>query len=256
MAAWYREFFASLRPRSRPTLEFRLFERMQPQLSPEDYAEEKTTATPVASPDQQEGALIQRVLGGEHDAFYVLIQPYQRPVFMAALSILNNPADAEETAQEAFLRAFRALANFRADCKFSTWLIQIAINEARSRLRKEHRNLYESIDQGVEAEDGDYIPRDFADWREIPTETLQRAELRQALARALATLAPIYRQVLVMRDVNHMSIQETADALGISAANVKTRLLRARLQMRDALAPGFDGSWITGSSEYKKVRPW
>ena len=216
---------------------------------------EQNLASAVAVLDR-ETTLVKKVLAGEHEAFYELIQPYQRPVFMAALSVLNNPADAEEVAQESFLRAFRALSSFRADCKFSTWLVQIAINEARSRLRKEHRHLYESMDQATESEDGDYIPRDFADWREIPTEALERTELRQALTRALDSLSPAYREVLVMRDINQLSIQETAATLGISPANVKTRLLRARLQMRDALAPGIDGSWTSGSSVYKKTRPW
>lgn len=208
------------------------------------------------SEGQHELRLMQRVLNGEHEAYYDLIRPYERSVFLAALSVLNNPADAEEVAQEAFLRAFRALTSFRAECKFSTWLVQITLNEARSRLRKEHRNLYESIDQPTATDDGDYISRDFADWREIPDETLHRTELREALARALSSLSPAYREVLVMRDINHMSIQETAEALGISPGNVKTRLLRARLQMRDALAPGIDGNWVSGSSEYKKTRPW
>jgi len=99
-------------------------------------------------------------------------------------------------------------------------------------------------------------PKDLADWREIPSEELQRKELRDALRRAMAALAPKYREVLIMRDVQHVSIAETARILGISEANVKTRLLRARLQMREALAPGIDGSWVTGRDEYKKVRPF
>ena len=105
-------------------------------------------------------------------------------------------------------------------------------------------------------EDGDYLPKDFADWRDIPSEALQRKELREALKRALAALDPKYREVLVLRDVQHVSIIETAKVLGITEASVKTRLLRARLQMRDALAPGIDGSWTTGRAEFKKVRPW
>ena len=97
---------------------------------------------------------------------------------------------------------------------------------------------------------------DYADWRDIPSEELQRKELREALKRALASLDPKYREVLVLRDVQYMSIIESAKVLGITEASVKTRLLRARLQMRDALAPGIDGSWTTGRTEFKKVRPW
>ena len=203
-----------------------------------------------------EAELIRRVCHGDKEAFYGLVRPYERAVYVAAVSILNNPADAEEVAQEAVLKAFTHLAEFRAEAKFSTWLVQITINEARSRLRKDRRHLYESIDEERTDEEGDYSPKDFADWREIPSETLKRDELRNALQRALASLPLKYREVLVLRDIQNLSIEETADILDISQGNVKTRLLRARLQMRDALAPGIDGSWSTGKAEYKKVRPW
>jgi RNA polymerase sigma-70 factor, ECF subfamily len=203
-----------------------------------------------------EAELIRRVCQGDKEAFYGLVRPYERAVYVAAVSILNNPADAEEVAQEAVLKAFTHLGEFRAEAKFSTWLIQITINEARSRLRKDRRHLYESIDEPRTDEEGDYSPKDFADWREIPSETLKRDELRNALKRALASLPLKYREVLILRDIQNLSIEETAEILGISEGNVKTRLLRARLQMRDALAPGIDGSWSTGKPEYKKVRPW
>jgi RNA polymerase sigma-70 factor (ECF subfamily) len=203
-----------------------------------------------------EAELIRRVCQGDKEAFYGLVRPYERAVYVAAVSILNNPADAEEVAQEAVLKAFTHLAEFRAEAKFSTWLIQITINEARSRLRKDRHRLYESIDEPRRDEEGDYSPKDFADWREIPSETLKRDELRNALKRAVASLPLKYREVLILRDIKNLSIEETAEILGISEGNVKTRLLRARLQMRDALAPGIDGSWSTGKPEYKKVRPW
>jgi len=203
-----------------------------------------------------EGQLIDRCLGGDHNAFYELMRPYERAVYFAAMGVVNNPADAEEVAQEAVLKAFNGLSKFRREAKFSTWLIQITINEARMKFRKDRKSLYESIDDQRSDEDGDYLPKDFADWRDIPSEALQRKELREALKRALASLDPKYREVLVLRDVQHVSIIETANMLGITEASVKTRLLRARLQMRDALAPGIDGSWTTGRTEFKKVRPW
>ena len=103
---------------------------------------------------------------------------------------------------------------------------------------------------------GEYVPIDFADWREIPSEALCRKELRQILNKAISSLKPIYRDVLVLRDVHHFSVAETAKSLSISEASVKTRLMRARYQVRDTLAPGFDGYWNTGSSEYKRVRPF
>jgi RNA polymerase sigma-70 factor (ECF subfamily) len=200
--------------------------------------------------------LIKRVCDGEHEAFYELVRPYERAIYFAAMGVLNNPADAEDIAQESVLKAFNALPNFRFEAKFSTWIIQIAINESRMKLRKDRRHLYESIEPEREDVEGDYRPKDLADWREIPSEEFQRKELREALKRALASLAPKYREVLLLRDVQHISIAETARILGITEASVKTRLLRARLQMRDALAPGIDGSWTTGREEYKKVRPF
>ena len=205
---------------------------------------------------QEEIALIGRVCAGEKHLFYELIQPYERSVYIAAHSVLQSEADAEDVAQEAFLKAFTHLATFRRESKFSTWLIQIAINEARMKRRKDRKSLYESMDERQTDADGDYIPKDFADWREIPSEAIQRTELREALQKALASLGQKYREVFVMRDVQHLSITETAEMLGISEAAVKTRLLRARLQMRDALAPGFDGAWSVGESTWKKVRPW
>jgi RNA polymerase sigma-70 factor, ECF subfamily len=213
-------------------------------------------ATKPQMVSDEELALIERVCSGEKHLFYQLIQPYERAVFLAANSILQNEADAEDVAQEAFLKALRHLPGFRREAKFSTWLIQIAINESRMRLRKDRKHLYDSIDEGGEDKDGDYIPTDFADWREIPSEALQRNELKVALQKALDGLAPKYREVFILRDVQEMSIADTAAALNITEASVKTRLLRARLQMRDALAPGLDGAWQIGDGKWKKVRPW
>jgi RNA polymerase sigma-70 factor, ECF subfamily len=201
--------------------------------------------SPVAISEKQaaELALVRRVQAGDTNAFYDLIRPYERAVFLAAWGLVKNDADAEDVAQEAVLKAFKGLTNFRGDAKFSTWLIQIAINEARMKLRKDRRHLYESIEEGQQGDDGDYMPMDIADWREIPSEALERKEVRDALNNALNSLSDKYRTVLILRDAQQLSIAETAQALGISEANVKTRLSRARLQLRDALAPGFDGAW-------------
>jgi RNA polymerase sigma-70 factor (ECF subfamily) len=203
-----------------------------------------------------EAELIRRVCAGDKEAFYLLVQPCEKALFAASMAILRNPADAEEVSQEAVLKAFTNIHRFRGEAKFSTWITQICINEARLKIRKDRKHLYESVDEPQKGEDGDYFPKDFADWREIPSEALQRRELRQALQRALDSLPQKYREVLFLRDVQHLSIEETAQVLGIGAGNVKTRLLRARLQMRDALAPGFDGSWTVGRQEYAKVRAW
>ncbi len=203
-----------------------------------------------------ESELVKRACEGDKQAFFLLVQPCEKMLFSSAMVILNNSADAEDAAQEAVLKAFTNIHRFRGEAKFSTWITQICINEARQRVRKERKHLYESVDEPQNGEDGNYYPRDFADWREIPSEALQRKEVREALEQALASLPPKYREVLILRDVQHFSIQETAQVLGIGPGNVKTRLLRARLQMRDALAPGIDGSWASGRQEYAKVRAW
>ena len=135
------------------------------------------------------------------------------PFTSAAVSIFNNQADAEEVAQEAVLKAFMNIASFRGEAKFSTWLIQITINEARMRLRKDRRNLYESIDEQQQGEDGDYWPKDYADWRPIPNEALDRKELREALKRNCVAL-PKYREVFVLRDVQNVSIRKPLASWG------------------------------------------
>lgn len=203
-----------------------------------------------------ETELIQQACRGDREAFYSLVRPCEGAVYTAAVSILNNPEDAEEVAQEAVLKALSHLAGFRGEAKFSTWLIQITINEARLKRRKDRRHLYESVDEPSTSEDGEYFPKDFADWREVPSEALQRKELREALKRAISLLPLKYREVLILRDVQHRTIKETAQILDLTEGTVKTRLLRARLQIRDALAPGVDGTWTTGKAGYQKVRPW
>jgi RNA polymerase sigma-70 factor, ECF subfamily len=213
-------------------------------------------AAPKTQEYESQAILVERVQAGDHAAFYELVRPHERGIFLAALSVVNNQADAEDVVQESILKAFKAIGTFRGEAKFSTWIIQITLNEARMRLRKDRRHLYDSVDEPMKAdEEGDYVPRDFADWREIPSDALQSKQLRQALQKALQSLSPKYRQVVVLRDVEQLSIVETAKVLGITEASVKTRLLRARLQMRDELAPGFDGAWKKGR-EYQKTRPW
>ena len=202
-----------------------------------------------------EEMLIQRIRNGEHGLFYELIRPYERRVYSAAFAILRNEADAEDVAQEAVLKAFKHLRQFRAEARFGTWLTQITINQARMWRRKEHADRMEPIVDRQD-EEGNYTPRDFADWREVPLETLERKEVRQKLAEALASLGEKYRETFVLRDMQQLSIEETAKALGISTASVKTRLLRARLMLRDLLAPGFGGTWSSKLFLAKGTKPW
>src|SRR5215471_1047740 len=215
---------------------------------------EKGTSLNNPVDEASEELLIRRIRDGEHDAFYELIRPYERRVYAAAFAITHNDADAEDVAQEAMLKALKNLRQFRGDSRFSTWLIQITVNEARMRKRREHAHLVEPI---IEPDaEGNYTPRDFADWREIPSETLERKEIREKLAEALVSLSDLYREVFVLRDMQHLSIEETSKVLGISTASVKTRLLRARLMLRDLLAPGLDGAWTTRVHFAKGTKPW
>ena len=206
-------------------------------------------------PASREQELIGRVQRGENELFYELVKPYERRVYAAALAILRNDADAEDVAQEAMLKALRGIRQFRAEARFSTWLIQITVNEALMRRRRERNGIMEGIDDRRD-EDGEYTPRDFADWREIPSEALERQEVRQKLAQALASLDRKYREVFVLRDMEQLNIQETAEALGISIAAVKTRLLRARLMLRDLLAGGWEQGWFSRLPFAKGTKPW
>jgi RNA polymerase sigma-70 factor, ECF subfamily len=216
--------------------------------------EERTAQEEPARQSNEEG-LIRRIREGERDLFYELIRPYERRVFAAAFAILRNEADAEDVAQEAALKAFKHIRQFRAEARFSTWLLQITINEARMWRRKGHAEIMEPI-AGRQDEEGNYAPRDFADWREIPSEVLERKEVRHQLVEALTLLGEKYREVFVLREVQHLSIKETANALGISVGSVKTRLLRARLMLRDLLAPGVGGAWSSKLSFAKGPKPW
>lgn len=214
-----------------------------------------TVARTAVAGDRSEEELIRRVQSGERERFYELVKPYERRVYAAAFAILRNEADAEDAAQEAILKALQHIRQFRAEARFSTWLTQITVNEALMRRRKQHHDVMEPIGERQE-EDGSYTPRDFADWREIPSESLERKEVRQNLAKALASLKQQYREVFMLRDVQHFSIEETAEALGISRASVKTRLLRARLLLRDLLAPGLGGSFFGRLPFEKGSKPW
>jgi RNA polymerase sigma-70 factor (ECF subfamily) len=186
----------------------------------------------AASPKKEkENGLIDGVLSGRHEDFHELIAPYRRGVYLTSYDILQVVADAEEVAQETFLKAFRGLRGFRRESQFSTWLFSIAINEARMRLRRRREVSLESL--FPENEEGDYTPAMLTDWREIPSEALLREETRRLVREAIAALPGRYREIITLRDVNGLNIAETAEILGISVGNVKVRLLRARLLLRD-----------------------
>ncbi len=199
---------------------------------------------------RDEAQMIATILAGDTQLYHQLIRPYERSVYMMALSYMKNEADAEDVAQDAFLKAFHHLATFRAEAKFSTWLIGIALNEARSRLRREGALHMESIDD-ISDEAGHASPAILRDWREVPSEALERKEVRQMLQQAITNLPDIYREVFVLRDVEELNNVETAAALSITVGNVKVRLHRARLMLQKQLAP-----LLKNMSPKRRWVPW
>lgn len=188
------------------------------------------------SPTRDEAGMISAILAGDREQYHALIRPYEHAVYRMALSFVKNESEAEDVAQETFLKAFRNLSNFRGDSKFSTWLISITLNEARRLLRHQNAIRMESLD--VPAEDGTGIsPALLRDWREIPSEALERREIRALLQEAINQLSPIYREVLVLRDIEGLSIEETSAAVAITISSVKVRLHRARIMLQKDLAP-------------------
>jgi RNA polymerase sigma-70 factor, ECF subfamily len=187
--------------------------------------------------ETNEAGLIARILAGEKELFHDLIRPYERMVYLTLFAIVKNETEAEDGAQEAVISAYRHLASFRGDAKFSTWLTTIAINQGRRRLRKAKGAAEESIEEQADSHEGDFTPAPLTDWREIPLEALERKELREALRTAVAELPDIYRQVFVLRDLEEQNIEETAQALGINPGAVKVRLHRARMMLQKRLVP-------------------
>lgn len=203
----------------------------------------------------QEQDLIRRILKGERKLFHDLVRPYERAVFMTAFAVLRNQADAEDAAQETMIKAFTRLEQLQSADKFKPWLLQIAVNEARLKRRGRRDFQYEPLDSPQDAEEM-YMPRDFADWREIPSETLERKEIRQIVNRALLELPALYREIFLLRDVQQLNVEECVETLGVSEQVIKVRLHRARLMMREKLAPAFKRGFLAKWLSFKGSNPW
>jgi RNA polymerase sigma-70 factor (ECF subfamily) len=216
------------------------------------------TKTKIRDFRAEEQELIRRIRSGEKELFHELIAPLERGVYLTALAILQSPADAEDAAQEAVLKAYRNIASFRGEAKFSTWLTKIAINEARQRLRKSRRASEESLDTLTDSEDDnrEYSPLLLSDWREVPTEAVERREIRELIESAMGQLTPGLREVLVLRDIEELNIAETAEALGLTESVVKVRLFRARMKLRDLLAPALGEHFKDRRSFWKGIKLW
>ncbi|MBZ5533889.1 MAG: sigma-70 family RNA polymerase sigma factor [Acidobacteriia bacterium] len=183
-------------------------------------------------------ALVQAAKKGDLEAFSELVKRYDRNVFRIAQHITHNEEDAQDVVQDAFLKAYTNLEQFQGNSKFYTWLVRIAVNEALMRLRKRRNDRTVSLDEDVETEDGS-MPREVADWSPNPEQLYGQSELGDILKKTIQGLPPGFRTVFVLRDVEGLSTEETAEMLGLSIPAVKSRLLRARLQLRERLTRFF-----------------
>lgn len=191
----------------------------------------------TASNPEFETDCIRRILAGEKHVFHELIRPCERPIYFLLFSMLKNDADAEDAAQETAIKVYRNLHLFRGESQFRTWVLSIARNEGLGRLRKLAARREDSLDAETDETTGDYTPAILTSWREIPSQALERKELGVLLRKAIEGLPLIYRNVILLRDIEEMDVRETAAALGITAGAVKVRLHRARALLQRDLAP-------------------
>lgn len=185
-----------------------------------------------------DGELVQRAKAGDLDAFELLTTRYEKWVYSLAMRMLRQEEDAEDVTQQTFLSVVENLGGFRGEAKFSTWLLRIATHAALKLIRKRKGLDVVSLEEATEpADHSDTIPHPefIADWRQSPEELVQTREIQRLLDEALAQLDEKHRMVFLLRDVEGLSIKETAEALGLSEANTKVRLLRARLHLREQL---------------------
>ncbi len=188
----------------------------------------------LSDPPSEELVLVRAAKGGDDGAFNQLVKRYDRNVFRIAQHITQNREDAEDVVQDAFLKAFTNLHQFQEQSKFYTWLVRIAVNEALMKLRRRRPERTVSLDEEIQTGE-DSVPREVADWSPNPEQNYNQAELREILTKTIQGLPPGFRTVFILRDVEGLSTEETADALELSIPAVKSRLLRARLQLRERL---------------------
>jgi RNA polymerase sigma-70 factor (ECF subfamily) len=188
-----------------------------------------------------EADCIRRILAGERQLFHDLIRPCERAIYFLLLSLLRNETEAEDAAQETAIKVYLNLKNFRGDSQFRTWALSIARNEGLGRLRKAGTRREDSLDADTDEQTGDYTPAILTSWREVPSEALERQELGALLRKAIEGLPGIYRNVVLLRDIEEMDVRETASALGITEGAVKVRLHRARALLQRELAPQLEG---------------
>lgn len=195
----------------------------------------------TASNPEFEAECIRRILEGEKHLFHDLIRPCERAIYFLLLNLLKNETEAEDAAQETVIKVYLNLKNFRGDAQFRTWVLSIARNEGLGRLRKQATRREDSLEAETDEQTGDYTPAVLTSWKEIPNEALEKKELATILRKAIESLPEIYRNIVLLRDIEEMDIRETSAALGISEGAVKVRLHRARALLQRELAPQLKG---------------
>jgi len=180
-----------------------------------------------------EPLLVAAAKAGDLSAFETLVSRYERKIFRLTQNITQNREDAEDAMQEAFLKAFEHLGEFEGNSRFYTWLVRIAVNQALMKLRRRRPNVV-SLDDEIDTGE-DMMPREVEDWGPSPIERYEQTELSGILSRVISELDPPFRIVFQLRDIEQLSTEETAEALGLSVPAVKSRLLRARLKLRQKL---------------------
>ena len=198
-----------------------------------------TMAMPVSSQaGVDESTLVAQSRRGDTVAFGELVRRYEAKIFRLAQHVTQNREDAEDVLQETFMKAYEHLDQFQGNSKFYTWIVRIAVNQALMKLRRRKTDKSVSLDETIDTGE-DTIVREIAAWDEDPEQRFSREELGGILDTAVDSLEPPYRSVFVLRDIEELSTEETADALGLSIPAVKSRLLRARLQLREKLTRYF-----------------
>ena len=185
-----------------------------------------------------ETTLVAQAREGDASAFGELVRRYEGKIFRLAQHVTQNREDAEDVLQETFMKAYEHLDQFQGNSKFYTWIVRIAVNQALMKLRRRKTDKSVSLDETIDTGE-DTMVREIAAWDEDPEERFSREELGEILDTAVQSLEPPYRSVFVLRDVDELSTEETAEALGLSVPAVKSRLLRARLQLREKLTRYF-----------------
>lgn len=203
-----------------------------------------SSGKPVTSNSSQtslakdESVLVTEAKAGSYAAFEELVNRYEKKIYRLGLNLTGNPEDAEDLLQETFLKAFQHLPTFREDSRFYTWIVRIAINEGLMKLRKRRSSKEVQVEDPSNS-DGEFVPREFADWRPNPEQAMERVEMETILRNAAKALPVTFRTVFFLRDVEGLSTEETAEMLNLSVGAVKARLFRARLRLREELSKIF-----------------